>query len=232
LVFYERFAWWFHILGILGFAIYITYSKHLHIALAFPNTYFAPLEPKGKIPNMNEVTKEVKIALGLAQADDSPAPERFGAKDVTDLNWIQLMNAFSCTECGRCTANCPANITGKKLSPRKIMMDTRDRAEEFVRQLEQGKAIEEIKSEKSLYGDYITKEEIMACTTCNACVEACPVSINPLSIILDIRRYVAMEAGDTPNEWNVVFNNLETSMSPWKFPPTDRFNWVELVNKD
>jgi heterodisulfide reductase subunit C len=231
LVFYERFAWWFHILGILGFAIYITYSKHLHIALAFPNTYFAPLEPKGKIPNMNEVTKEVKIALGLAQADDSPAPERFGAKDVTDLNWIQLMNAFSCTECGRCTANCPANITGKKLSPRKIMMDTRDRAEEFVRQLEQGKAIEEIKSEKSLYGDYITKEEIMACTTCNACVEACPVSINPLSIILDIRRYVAMEAGDTPNEWNMMFNNLETSMSPWKFPPTDRFNWVELVNK-
>lgn len=232
LVFYERFAWWFHILGIFGFAIYVTYSKHLHIALAFPNTYFASLEPKGKVPNMEEVTKEVKIALGLAQADNSPAPERFGAKDVTDLNWIQLMNAFSCTECGRCTANCPANITGKKLSPRKIMMDTRDRAEEVVRQLQEGKSLEKIKEEKSLYGDYITKEEIMACTTCNACVEACPVSINPLSIILDIRRYVAMEEGDTPNEWNMMFNNLETSMSPWKFPPTDRFNWVELVNKD
>ncbi|WP_038031918.1 (Fe-S)-binding protein [Thermonema rossianum] len=232
LVFYERFAWWFHILGIFGFAIYVTYSKHLHIALAFPNTYFASLEPKGKMPNMDEVTKEVKIALGLAQADNSPAPERFGAKDVTDLNWIQLMSAFSCTECGRCTANCPANITGKKLSPRKIMMDTRDRAEEVVRQLQEGKSLEKIKEEKSLYGDYITKEEIMACTTCNACVEACPVSINPLSIILDIRRYVAMEEGDTPNEWNMMFNNLETSMSPWKFPPTDRFNWVELVNKD
>lgn len=232
LVAYERFAWWFHILGILGFAVYITYSKHLHIALAFPNAYFAPLEPKGKMSNMQEVTQEVKIAMGIAQAGDNPPPARFGVKDVNDLSWVQLLSAFSCTECGRCTASCPANLTGKKLSPRKIMMDVRDRAEEVSRYLWQGKSLDEALNDgKPLYDHYISHEEVMACTTCNACVEACPVGINPLAIILEIRRYVAMEAGHTPAEWNMMFNNMETSMSPWKFPPTDRFNWVEMIEK-
>lgn len=234
LVFLERFAWWFHILGILGFAVYVTYSKHLHIFLAFPNTWYSNLKPKGEMTNMEEVTQEVKMMLGLPTEASSEAPAevaRFGAKDVNDLSWINVMNAFSCTECGRCTAECPANITGKKLSPRKIMMDTRDRAEEVSRAQTAGK--NGLEDGKSLLGDYISKEEINACTSCNACVEACPINIDPLSIILQMRRYVAMEESGSPAQWNAMFQNIETSFAPWKFAPTDRFNWAAtLKNKD
>jgi ferredoxin len=222
----ERFAWWFHIIGILGFAIYITYSKHLHIFLGFPNTYFAKLEPKGEMTNMPVVTNEVKSMLGLAEAPPAPAePGRFGAKDVNDLAWNNLLAAYSCTECGRCTSQCPANITGKKLSPRKIMMDTRDRMEEVGASLEKGGA--GLSDGKTLLNDYISKEEINACTSCNACVEACPVLINPLEIILELRRYVAMEESGSPASWNSMFQNVETNFAPWKFSPSDRFNWAK-----
>lgn len=226
LIFTERAAWWFHIIGILGFSVYITYSKHLHIFLAFPNTYFAKLQPKGHINNMQVVTNEVKSMLGLADASApaTPAePGRFGAKDVNDLSWNNIMAAYSCTECGRCTAECPANLTGKKLSPRKIMMDTRDRVEEVGYSLLKGGA--GLNDGKSLLNDYITKEEINACTSCNACVEACPVMINPLEIILELRRYMAMEESGSPASWNSMFQNVETNFAPWKFSPSDRFNW-------
>jgi heterodisulfide reductase subunit C len=226
LVFIERFAWWFHILGILGFAYYITYSKHLHIFMAFPNTYFAKLEPKGHINNMPVVTHEVKTMLGLAEASTPSAtePGRFGAKDINDLSWHNLLAAYACTECGRCTSECPANLTGKKLSPRKIMMDTRDRMEEVGASLAKGGP--GLNDGKALLGDYITKEEINACTSCNACVEACPVLINPLEIILELRRYVAMEESGSPASWNSMFQNIETNFAPWKFSPGDRFNWA------
>ncbi len=224
LIVIERFAWWFHILGILGFAVYVTYSKHLHIFLAFPNTYFAKLEPKGHINNMPVVTNEVKVMLGLeAAATPAGEPGRFGAKDVNDLAWTNLMAAYSCTECGRCTAECPANLTGKKLSPRKIMMDTRDRLETVGKSIAVGGP--GLNDGKTLLNDYITKEEINACTSCNACVEACPVLINPLEIILELRRYVAMEESGSPASWNSMFQNMETSFAPWKFSPSDRFNW-------
>lgn len=225
LVFIERFAWWFHIIGILGFAWYVTYSKHLHIFMAFPNTYFAKLEPKGHISNMPVVTHEVKSMLGLTTTPQAtPAePGRFGAKDINDLSWNNLMAAYSCTECGRCTAECPANLTGKKLSPRKIMMDTRDRMEEVGASLQAGG--QGLSDGKTLLNDYITKEEINACTSCNACVEACPVMINPLEIILELRRYVAMEESGSPAQWNSMFQNIETSFAPWKFSSADRFNW-------
>ncbi|GHB51884.1 (Fe-S)-binding protein [Persicitalea jodogahamensis] len=228
----ERGAWWFHIVGILGFAVYVTYSKHLHIALAFPNTYFARLIPKGEMNNMPEITKEVKIMLGMeADAAGTPpaaaeAPGRFGAKDVQDLSWKNLMDSYSCTECGRCTAACPANITGKKLSPRKIMMDTRDRLEDVGRNM-QANSGEFVDDGKSLLGDYILEEEILACTTCNACVQECPILINPLDIILQLRRFQIMEEAKAPASWNGMFSNLETSQAPWKFSPADRFNWAD-----
>lgn len=189
--FTERFAWWFHIIGILAFAVYVTYSKHLHIFMAFPNTYFARLTPNGKMNNMDEVTTEVKSMLGMDAGAPPAEVARLGAKDATDLTWVNLMNAYACTECGRCTAECPANLTGKKLSPRKIMMDTRDRIDEIGKNIKAGKEAEE---GSALFSeDYISAEELNACTSCNACVEACPININPLDIILQGRRYMAME---------------------------------------
>jgi heterodisulfide reductase subunit C len=236
LIIYERFAWWFHILGIFAFAVYVTYSKHLHIVLAFPNTYFSRLTPNGEMNNMPDITSEVKIMLGLTTSDPSTAaenmiPERFGAKDVPDLSWKNLLDAYSCTECGRCTSACPANITGKKLSPRKIMMDTRDRLEDIgrVMQANDGKFIED---GKSLMGDYISNEEILACTTCNACVQECPILINPLDIILQLRRYKIMDEAQAPGSWNAMFQNLDTNQAPWKFSPGDRFNWADHLKNE
>jgi heterodisulfide reductase subunit C len=228
LVVYERAAWWFHILGILAFSVYVTYSKHLHIFLAFPNTYFANLRSRGEMANMPEITKEVQIMLGMPapETENTVVPERFGAKDITDLTWKNLMDAYSCTECGRCTSACPANITGKALSPRKIMMDTRDRLEDVGRNIETNGGV--FKDDgKALLGDYISEEELLACTTCNACVQECPILISPVDIILQLRRYKIMDEAQAPNSWNMMFNNLETNQAPWKFSPADRFNWAD-----
>lgn len=226
LIVIERVAWWFHIIGILGFAVYITYSKHLHIFMAFPNTWYAKLAPKGQMNNMPVVTGEVKMMLGLAEASTAPPePGKFGAKDVNDLTWNMLMGAYTCTECGRCTAECPANQTGKKLSPRKIMMDTRDRMEDIGNSLKEGGP--GLNDGKTLLNDYISKEEINACTSCHACVEACPVLINPLEIIMELRRYVTMEESGAPPSWNNMYQNVETNFAPWKFSPGDRFNWAK-----
>jgi ferredoxin len=225
LVAIERGAWWLHIVGILAFLNYLPYSKHLHILLAFPNTYYARLEPKGKIHNMPSIQNEVLYAMQpeLAPAD-AVAPDKFGAKDIADLSWRNLLDAYSCTECGRCSAACPATQTGKKLSPRKIMMDTRDRMEEIGRNIDANK---EFKPDgKSLLHDYITAEELRACTTCQACVQECPVAISPLEIIIELRRSLIMEESNAPQEWNAMFSNVENNFAPWKFSPDERDQWV------
>lgn len=226
----ERTAWWLHIIGILCFLNYLYYSKHLHIILAFPNTYFSNLNAKGKFSNLKSVTNEVKMMLDptsdpYANTSNEEIP-KFGASDVFDLNKFQLLNAYTCTECGRCTSECPANLTGKKLSPRKIMMDTRDRLEDV------GKIIDNndgkfISDGKELLNDYITKEELWACTSCNACTEACPIGIDPLSIIMDMRRYLVMEQSAAPTELNMMFTNVENNGAPWQFSAADRLNWKD-----
>ncbi|MBU2904267.1 (Fe-S)-binding protein [Arenibacter algicola] len=226
----ERSAWWLHIVGILLFLNYLYYSKHLHILLAFPNTYFGKLRPKGQFENLEAVTKEVKLMMDpsadpfAAPDENAPMPEKFGASDVMDLKWVQLLNAYTCTECGRCTSECPANQTGKKLSPRKIMMDTRDRLEEVGKNIDANKG-EFVADGKQLLGDYITNEELWACTSCNACVEACPVSIDPLSIIMDMRQYLVMEQSAAPSDLNNMMGNIENNGAPWPFNQMDRLNW-------
>jgi ferredoxin len=222
----ERASWWLHIIGIFAFLNYLPYSKHLHIVLAFPNTYFARLQPAGKMENMPSIQQEVLYAMQpeLAPTDAAAPPTRFGARDVMDLSWKNLMDAYSCTECGRCSAACPARQTGKLLSPRKIMMDTRDRLEEVGQQMDRNGNRQD--DGKSLLHTYISTEELMACTTCNACVETCPVSINPLDIILQLRRNLVMEESKTPAEWAALFSNVENNFAPWKFSPDDRDNWT------
>ena len=225
----ERFCWWLHIAGIILFLNYLPFSKHFHILLAFPNTWYSNLEKKGKFNNVEAVTNEVKLMMDPSAVpppvDPAAPPARFGAKDIQDLTWKNLMDAYSCTECGRCTSVCPANITGKKLSPRLIMMKTRDRAEEVGKNINQNKSF--VDDGKSLLRDYITEEELRACTTCNACVEACPVSISPLDIILQQRRYLIMEESSAPQEWNAMFSNTENNFAPWKFSPDERDKWAE-----
>ena len=226
----ERTAWWLHIVGILVFLNYLYYSKHLHILLAFPNTYYGRLTPNGQLDNLESVTNEVKLMMDpdadpyAVPEDTAEDPEKFGASDVFDLNRIQLLNAYTCTECGRCTSECPAHQTGKKLSPRKIMMDTRDRLQEVGQNIDANKGTFKPDG-KQLLGDYITNEELWACTSCNACVEACPVSINPLSIILDMRRYLVMEQSAAPTELNTMMSNIENNGAPWPYNQMDRLNW-------
>jgi len=221
----ERGCWWFHIIGILAFLNYLPYSKHFHILFAFPNTYFSNLEPKGEFTNMQSVTNEVKAMLDPSFTPPEGDPGRFGAKDVNDLTWVNLMNAYTCTECGRCTSVCPANITGKLLSPRKIMMDTRDRMEEVGKTLDKGGVAFE--DGKSLIDDYITREELWACTSCNACTEACPINIDPLAIITDLRRYAVMEESQAPSSISTMLGNIENNGAPWKYSPADRLNWAK-----
>jgi len=221
----ERTAWWLHIVGIFAFLNYLPYSKHLHILLAFPNAYYTRLQPQGEMRNMPAVQNEVIYSMQpeLAPADATP-PSKFGAKDVFDLSWRNLLDAYSCTECGRCTAACPANITGKLLSPRKIMMDTRDRMEEIGKNMDKNG---EFKDDGKNLLNYITVEELRACTSCQACVEECPVSISPLEIILELRRSLIMEDSNAPQEWNAMFSNIENNFAPWKFSPDERDKWAE-----
>ena len=232
LIVVERAAWWLHILGILVFLNYLYYSKHLHILLAFPNTYYANLKPQGQFTNTDAVTKEVMLMMDpdadpyAAPPEPEGEPEKFGTSDVSDLNWVQLMNAYSCTECGRCTSECPANQTGKILSPRKIMMDTRDRLEEVGKNIDANGGTFQPDG-KQLLDDYITKEELWACTTCNACVEACPISIDPLSIIMEMRRYMVMEESAAPSDLNNAMTNIENNGAPWPFNQMDRANWID-----
>ncbi len=225
LILIERICWWFHIVGIFAFLNYLPYSKHFHILFAFPNTYFSNLEPKGEFTNMASVTNEVKAMLDPSFVPADVAPGRFGAKDVNDLSWVNLMNAYTCTECGRCTSVCPANITGKLLSPRKIMMDTRDRLEEVGKNIDKHGA--DHQDGKALLDDYISREEIWACTSCNACTEACPINIDPLAIIVELRRYAVMEESVAPASINAMLGNVENNGAPWKYSPADRFNWAE-----
>jgi len=225
----ERAFWWTHITGILIFLNYLYFSKHLHILLAFPNTYYADLNPKGQFDNLEAVTKEVKLMMDpnadpYAAADPNAVPSKFGASDVQDLNWVQLLNAYTCTECGRCTSSCPANQTGKKLSPRKIMMDTRDRLQEVGKNIDANKGVF-VPDNKTLLNDYITPEELWACTSCNACVEECPVNISPLSIIMDMRRYLVMEQSAAPMSLNAMMTNIENNGAPWQYNQQDRLNW-------
>jgi len=234
----ERTAWWLHIVGILVFLNYLYFSKHLHILLAFPNTYYGSINPKGEFANNEAVTKEVKLMMDpsvdpfaapeedlLAGEAGAAVPDKFGASDVMDLTWVQLLNAYTCTECGRCTSECPANQTGKKLSPRKIMMDTRDRLQEVGKNIDTNKGVF-VPDGKQLLDDYITREELWACTTCNACVEACPVSIDPLSIIMNMRQYLVMEQSAAPADLNNMMGNIENNGAPWPFNQQDRLNWT------
>lgn len=227
----ERTFWWLHIIGILIFLNYLYFSKHLHILLAFPNTYFANLNPEGQFDNLESVTKEVKLMMdpnadpfAAASVEENAIPSKFGASDVQDLNWVQLLNAYTCTECGRCTSVCPANQTGKKLSPRKIMMDTRDRLVEVGNNIDKNKGVF-IPDNVTLLNNYISAEEIWACTSCNACVEECPVNINPLSIIIDLRRYLVMEQSAAPMPLNNMMSNIENNGAPWQYNQQDRLNW-------
>jgi heterodisulfide reductase subunit C len=223
----EHTCWWLHIIGIFAFLNYLPYSKHLHILFAFPNSYYGRLHPKGEMENMVAVQNEVKYMMQpeLAPAvDPNAAPVRFGAKDITDLKWKNLLDAYTCTECGRCSSACPANLTGKLLSPRKIMMDTRDRATEVGKNISKNGSF--VDDGKKLVHDYITVEELRACTSCNACVEECPVSINPLEIILELRRGLVMEDSNAPQEWNAMFSNIENNFAPWKLSPDDRDKWA------
>lgn len=231
LVIIERSCWWLHIIGALAFLNYLPYSKHLHIVLAFPNTYYGSNNPMGKFSNMKEIQNEVLYAMQPELAPPGEVPAiKFGAKDVTDLTWKNLMDAYSCTECGRCTAACPANITGKKLNPRKIMMDTRDRMEEIGRNI--NKNTEFADDGKTLLHNYITAEELRACTTCQACVEECPVSISPLDIIVQLRRHLIMEESKAPAEWSGMFSNVENNFAPWKLSPDDRDKWAEEMKEN
>ena len=224
-------SWWTHIMLVLIFLNELPYSKHFHVVMSIPNVYFSTIEHLGKIENLPSVTSEVKLMMDpnadpyATPAVDAPPPEAFGAKDVTDLNWVQLMNAYSCTECGRCTSECPANQTGKLLSPRKIMMDTRQRLKEVGKNIDKhGKDYDD---NKSLLNDYISAEELWACTTCNACTQACPLNIDPLSIIVDLRRYLVMEKSEAPQELNMMFTNVENNGAPWQFSAADRLNWKD-----
>ncbi|RAJ16190.1 (Fe-S)-binding protein [Olleya aquimaris] len=228
----ERTAWWLHIIGILVFLNYLYFSKHLHILLAFPNTYYGKLTPQGQFTNNEAVTKEVKLMMdpnvdpfaAPPEGAEAAMPEKFGASDVQDLSWVNLLNAYTCTECGRCTSECPANQTGKKLSPRKIMMDTRDRLEEVGKNIDANKGTF-VDDGKQLLDNYITREELWACTSCNACVEACPVSIDPLNIIMEMRRYLVMEQSAAPTELNNMMTNIENNGAPWPYNQMDRLNW-------
>ncbi len=230
LVIIERTCWWLHIAGIFAFLNYLPYSKHLHILLAFPNAYYARLGAQGKPDNMPDVQNEVLYAMQpelIPAEGNAEPPKKFGAKDVFDLSWRNLLDAYSCTECGRCTAACPANITGKLLSPRKIMMDTRDRCDEVGKNIAKNKSF--VDDGKSLLRDYILEEELRACTTCNACVEECPVGISPLNIIQQMRRYLVMEESNAPAEWNTMFSNIENNFGPWKLSPDERDRWTENI---
>lgn len=230
LIWIAKLSWWYHFVGILFFMNYLYYSKHLHILLAFPNTWFSKLEPKGQLDNLDSITKEVKLMLDpnadpyAMPAETDAVPEKFGASDIFDLNRIQLLNAYSCTECGRCTSVCPANITGKALSPRKIMMNTRDRLEEVGKNINKNGTF--VDDGKKLLDDYITREELRACVTCNACSEACPILIDPVSIIIDLRRYMIMEESSAPQEWNMMIANIENNGAPWQYNQADRLNWA------